>query len=156
MDNNMLRVNENVPLAQIAGLGHIVENWAIITDSRRWSANPKDYFDRKLTGAVYALDQEANAALASKIGESLYQLIDAYEDELTATNTDIVAARFEGHESWFWVIGETNQGAFYLEVLDILENSLPHLHPLYTGPLDFTRQKFWGLNLPVEKFSQIR
>ena len=154
----MLSINENLPLAQVCGLSNISRSWAIVSDSKKFANNPKDYFAHKMKGMIFVVNDEQDAALCPLIKESFYQILEAYEDELTK-ETDLIAARFKGkplpcgngsHSSnanvWFWVVGETGDHHYHEEILDILEIGLSDLHPLYIGPLDFTQQRFSGLN----------
>ncbi len=153
----MLSINENLPLSQVCGLSNISHSWAIVSDSKKFANNPKDYFAHKMKGMIFAVNDEQDAALCPLIKESFYQVLEAYEDELIK-KSDLIAARFKGkplphshlspsHSNiWFWIVGETGDHHYYEEILDILEMNLPDLHPLYIGPLDFTKQKFSGLN----------
>lgn len=153
----MLSVNENLPLSQVCGLSNISHSWTIVSDSKKFATNPKDYFAHKMKGMIFVVNDEQDAALCPLIKESFYQVLEAYEDELIK-ESDLIAARFKGkplqnsHPSspnsniWFWVVGETGDHQYHEEILDILEMSLSDLHPLYVGPLDFTKQKFSGLN----------
>ena len=152
----MLSINENLPLSQICGLTNVSQSWSIVTDSKRFNSNPKDYFAQKMTGMVFILNEEQERSIAPLIKESLYQMLEAYEDELLESSTDLIACRFQGRSHatdlecgekvWFWIVGECGQGHYYEEILDILEMNQPAFHPLYVGPLDFTKQRFSGLN----------
>lgn len=161
----MLNISENLPLSQVCGLSNVSQSWAVVSDGKKFASNPKDYFARKMHGMIFVVNDQQNAMLAPLIKESLYQLLEAYEDEIADT-TDLIAARFKGkplqvsmttqtsaqnsvpasENVWFWVVGEMGSNHYHEEILDILDMGCPNVHPLYIGPLDFTKQKFWGLN----------
>lgn len=154
----MLAINENLPFSQVCGLTNATQSWSVVADAKKFSSNPKDYFARKMTGMVFAVTDEQNTVLAPLIQESLYQILEAYEDEIIEGAIDFMAARFQGRplteeaasESprnvWFWVVGEFGSKHYHEELLDILEMNAPSIKPLYIGPLDFTQQRFSGLN----------
>lgn len=162
----MLNISENLPLSQVCGLSNVSQSWAIVCDSKKFANNPKDYFARKMNGMILVVNDQQDAEISPVIKESLYQLLEAYEDEISEI-TDLIAARFKGkplhvpltsqtsspstqpsasENVWFWIIGEMGSNHYYEEILDILDMSCPNIHPLYIGPLDFTKQKFLGLN----------
>lgn len=151
----MLPINENLPFAQVCGLTNVAQSWSVIADPKKFNSNPKDYFARKMVGMVFVVTDEQNSVLSPLMKESLYQILEAYEDEIVDTTTDFIAARFQGQpvehnkdhrDIWFWVVGEFGGDHYHEELLDILEMSAPTVKPLYIGPLDFTQQKFSGLN----------
>lgn len=153
----MLPINENFPFAQVCGLTNVAQSWSVIADPKKFNSNPKDYFARKMVGMVFVVNDEQNSVLSPLLKESLYQILEAYEDEIVDNTTDFIAARFQGkpifedpnmesRNVWFWILGEVGENHYHEELLDILEMSVPTLKPLYIGPLDFNQQRFAGLN----------
>lgn len=147
-----MKILKDEPLTSIAFLKNYLKNICIISNNGNIFNNPGEIFAKKLNGCIIYVDLEESKKIEKKIDDVIHELILSYESEIKETLTNIIIAKFpcieekRNEHKYFWIIAENNDNDFYLEILDLLDNDIT-FKKTYIGPLNFDKQKFYGLNL---------